>query len=71
MTEEKNILPVEETTEEADLGETEDVQFQNPTARKVMKWVDFALLLCRLLKSILHKLFLWLEKWESSMESHS
>ena len=63
MNEENNIIF-------SDAEETE-VQYKNPTAGKVMKWVDFALQLCRLLKSILSKIFLWLEKWESDIEKRN
>ena len=70
MTEENTIFSPTEHSAEIECSEQEEAQYQNPTAKKVMKWMDFALLLCRLLKSFLNKIFLWLDKWEVSMGNH-
>jgi hypothetical protein len=54
--------------EEADTEEIPAEKFENPTARKVMTGVEFVLQLCRLIKAILYRIFLWLEDWEARME---
>ncbi|MBQ7922286.1 MAG: hypothetical protein IJ325_06885 [Clostridia bacterium] len=60
-------------TEQTDTGftpeQTNDPQYSNPTVRKIMNWMEFLLQLCKLLKSLLTKIFLWLEKWETHIQN--
>ena len=44
-------------------------QYTNPTARKIMNWMEFLLQLCKLMKSILSKTFLWLDNWETTIRN--
>ena len=42
---------------------------KNPTAQKIMNWMEFLLRLCKLMKSILAKVFLWVEDWENHIQN--
>jgi len=47
------------------------VQYGNPTVQKVMKGMEFVLQLCRLIKSLLNRIFLWIDKWENGIQKHT